>query len=159
MTRVLALSASIADSGDVPPDPPEVIVAVSGRRSYSLQNSIAKVNPVQFERSGTVATGALPKRFVNGGQTPLVVQRVQTAVGTAPTGAALAVDVKINGTSVFNAAGDRASIAASQTRGEAVPTKTGDDIVLKPGQHLTVEVTQVGSTVAGSDLSVQVTLG
>lgn len=137
----------------------EVIVATSGRRSYSLQNSIAKVNPVQFERSGTVATGALPKRFVNGGQTPFVVQRVSAIVGTAPTGAALVVDVKVNGTSVFAAAGDRASVAASQTQGSAVPTKTGDDIVVKPGQYLSVEVTQVGSTVAGSDLSVQVTLG
>ena len=136
--------------------PPEVTVA--GRRSSSLVNDIAKAGgfAATFDKDGTVAVAALPKRWYNHSNVALDVRKVTLSAGTAPTGAALTVDVKIDGTSVFAAAGDRAKIAVSAFTGEAAPTKSGDDISVKPGQYVTAEVTVVGSVVAGSDLHVAV---
>jgi hypothetical protein len=143
-------------------DPPEDTTQeapVAGRRSSSLATEIARFIPFTFRKSGNATVAALPERLYNLTDVPLTVRKVHLAVGTAPTGAALTVDVKINGTSVFAAAGDRAKILASAFTGEAVPTKTGDAIVLLPGQYLTAEITVIGSTVAGADLVVQVVGG
>lgn len=138
------------------PSQPEVIVA--GRQSSSARNQ--SVAPFVFAKSGAATVAALPERQVNSYDVPLRVRKVVLTAGTAPAGSALVVDVKINGTSVFNAAGDRASIAAGAQVGSAVPTKTDlDAISVKPGQYVTAEVTAVGSGTAGSDLRVAVHLG
>jgi hypothetical protein len=134
-------------------------MGTTGRLSSSLVNDVAKTQPVSFRKEGTVSAAALSGRYYNNINVALQVTKVVASAVTAPTGAALVVDVKKNGTSVFAASGDRTSIAASTNRGEAEPTKTGDDVLVKPGEYLTVEVTQVGSTVAGADLHVQIFLG
>ncbi len=144
---VLALSAPI----------PEVIVA--GRQSSrGYGNSLP---PAVFEKTGTQTVAAIGGRHYNHTNANQRIRLVHASVVTAPTGAALTVDCKINGTSVFAAAGDRASIAASgfaSTGGE--PTKTDvDTAVVKPGQYVTVDVAQIGSSVAGADLRVQVVFG
>lgn len=132
---------------------------MAGRQSSSARS--LTLSPVVFTKLGAQTAVALTERHYNTTNANQRVQKVVAAVGTAPTGAALTVDCKINGTSVFAAAGDRASIAASafvSTGG--TPTKTDvDTAILKPGQYLTVEVAQIGSSVAGSDLRVQVQLG
>lgn len=83
------------------------------------------------------------------------VTGVTLSVGTAPTGAALICDLHKNGVSMFTTTANRPTIAAAGTK---TPTRsaapdvarfvTGDEIMLVP--------TQVGSTVAGSDLNVSV---
>lgn len=133
---------------------------MAGRQSSSLRDELALANPdvVTFEKAGAVTVAALPKRHYNASGRTQRVKLVHLSAGTAPTGAALTVDVKIDGTSVFAAAGDRAKINAAAFAGSAAPTKTGDAVLLKAGQYLTTEVTVIGSTVAGSDLTVQVHL-
>lgn len=133
---------------------------VTGRLYSSAANDQLKSDPVRFEKPGAATVAAVGQRWYNHLNVPVEVLDVTVSAATAPTGSALTADVKINGTSVFAAAGDRASLGASQTRGDATrPTKTGDAILVHPGQYLTAEYTAIGSGTAGSDTSVEVRLG
>jgi hypothetical protein len=72
-------------------------------------------------------------------------------VDTAPTGAALIVDVHLNGTTIYTTQSNRPTIAAAAfDSGLATP----DVQIAAAGDYLTVDVDQVGSTIAGSDLTV-----
>ena len=104
-----------------------------------------------FSRSGvlTVAAGTHRFRF----PFAAVLLGVASAVGTAPTGAAILVDVHKNGTTVFTTQGNRPSIAISgNLSSETVP----DVIAIAAADYLTVDVDAVGSGVAGQDLTVMV---
>jgi len=73
-------------------------------------------------------------------------------VKTAPVGASLIVDINLDGTSLWatNPA-NRPTIAAAGTAGE---TTSFDTATATDDQVLTVDVDQVGSGTAGSDLTV-----
>lgn len=133
---------------------------VTGRMSSSLVNDIDKAgNALRFEKAGTVAAGnTVGARWYNDSNVPRTVREVEVNLGTAPTGAGLVVDVKKGGTTVFAQTADRPTVAATQYRGSALATKTGDPVIVRPGEYLTVEVVSVGSTVAGADVSVKVKL-
>ena len=108
-------------------------------------------NAFKFESTGAQTVGANKDRW----EAPFPGQAVTVAavVGTAPTGAALIVDVLLNGTTIF--AGTKPTIAAGATSSGAVAV---DPSVgrFTSGDVLSLSVTQVGSTVAGSDLDVTV---
>lgn len=133
---------------------------VTGRMSSSLVNDIDKAgNVLRFEEGGNAATGFVGGRWYNDADVPRTVYSVEVSAGTAPTGAGLVVDVKKNGTTVFAQAADRATVAATNFRSPVTKaTKTGDPVIVRPGEYLQAEVTQVGSTVAGADISVKVKL-
>lgn len=102
---------------------------------------------------GVLAVGARP--------VPLIIPSayrivdVRLACGTAPTGAAILVDVNKNGTTIFTTQGNRPTIAASGTSGSAaVPDVT----TIAAGDLLTVDIDQVGSSVAGSNIGIVVRL-
>ena len=70
---------------------------------------------------------------------------------TAPTGASIVVDVNKNGTTIFTTQANRPTVAAAgNVSGQAVPDVTS----LAVGDYLTVDIDQVGSTIAGADLVV-----
>jgi len=97
----------------------------------------------------TTQTGAGRLRF------PFAVTLlgVTAAVGTAPTGAALNLDVNKNGTTIYGTnPSNKPSIAisANATASEPVP----DTTAMAAGDYLTVDVDQIGSTISGSDLTV-----
>lgn len=76
---------------------------------------------------------------------------VAAMVDTAPTGDTLIVDVHLNGTTIFTTPANRPTIAAAAfDSGLATP----DVRLAAAGQYFTVDVDQVGSTIAGSDLTV-----
>lgn len=84
-----------------------------------------------------------------------IVETVRAAANTAPTGAALIVDVNKNGTTLYTTQSARPSIAASAN------SATGNSpavTLFTAGDYMTVDVDQIGSTVAGSDLTVTVRL-
>jgi hypothetical protein len=62
------------------------------------------------------------------------------------------VDVNHNGTTIFTTQSNRPTIAASGFYDES-GTADGD-VTVAAGEYLTVDVDQVGSTIAGSDLTV-----
>lgn len=131
----------------------------TGRQSYSLHSSIGMATPESLRKDGAVTVAAVPGTIVNDAQHAQRVKRVRLDIGTAPTGQMLIVDVLKNGTTVFASANDRPRILAGEKSGEALPTKTGSDILVGRGDVITANVTQVGSTVAGADLTVAVALG
>lgn len=75
---------------------------------------------------------------------------------TAPTGAAILVDLNRNGATVFTNQANRPTIGAG-TKSSIVVTSM-DVVTLAPGDYLSVDIDQVGSTIAGSDLVVAVRL-
>ena len=83
------------------------------------------------------------------------VESIRTAVNTAPTGAAVLVDVNKNGTTLYTTQGNRPSIAIS---GFSATGNRPDVKTFAAGDYLSVDVDQVGSTIPGSDLTVTVRL-
>jgi hypothetical protein len=105
-----------------------------------------------FSKQGALAVAAGTQRLPIDGTYTIVGTRLM--VGTAPTGASLIVDVNKNGTTIYTTQGNRPTIAASANAGG--PGATPDVTALAAGDYLTVDVDQIGSTVAGSDLTVAV---
>lgn len=107
-------------------------------------------NIATFSRSGALTVIAGVGRF----RFPFVATLLgaTAAVNTAPTGASLILDVNKNGTTVYSTQGNRPTIIASAfaTAAETTPDVTAIAI----GDYLTVDVDQVGSTIAGSDVTV-----
>jgi hypothetical protein len=83
----------------------------------------------------------------------LTIVKVKVVVKTAPTGAALIVDVNKNGTTIFTTQGGRPSIAIGDTTDDS---DTPDVTALAETDKLTIDIDQVGSTIAGADLTVEV---
>ena len=99
----------------------------------------------------TVASGTIRFPLDYNGQ----ILGVRAMVNTAPTGATLIVDVHLNGTTVFTTQANRPTIAASGTdSGVAIP----DVVSFVTGDYLQFDVDQIGSSVAGSDLSISTQL-
>lgn len=96
--------------------------------------------------SGTAATGVnvippgfrVPKAFT--------LTALYLRVGTAPTGASLTVNIVRSGVTIATA-----SILSGATSGSS----TGLSVELAAGDIVTVDITSIGSTVAGADLAVQ----
>lgn len=108
-----------------------------------------------FSKSGalTVTTGT--QRWYNDSGRTLKITAIRASVGTAPTGAALIVDVKIAGTTIYTTSGNRPTIAVSTN---TIKSTNPDIAVIPDGTYFTVDVAQIGSTVAGSDLTVAINM-
>lgn len=100
--------------------------------------------------AGTLATGANqgPRYVVPQAMT---IVKAWLIVRTAPTGANLLIDINKNGTTIWTTQGNRGSIVATATTGN---TTTFDVTSLTAGDYLDLDTDQVGSTVAGVDLTV-----
>ena len=102
-----------------------------------------------LSRPGALTAVAGSSRLYLSGSYTLADYRV--SVGTAPTGASLIVDINKNGTTLFTTQGNRPTIAAGANLGSTTaPAVT----TFAAGDYITVDVDQIGSTVAGSDLAV-----
>jgi len=102
--------------------------------------------------SGKVGAGVFS--WYNESGYPVYIRSVRAVVGTAPTGSSIIVDVNINGTTAFTTQANRPTIAISGTTSGKV---TNMNVLAVPdGGRISVDIDQVGSTVAGSDLTVQI---
>ena len=81
------------------------------------------------------------------------ITEVQASVKTAPTGASIICDINKNGSTIWSTQANRVAIAAGASTG--IQT-TFDDASLVVGDYLTIDLDQVGSTVAGAKLVVRV---
>jgi hypothetical protein len=82
-------------------------------------------------------------------------REVHISVGTAPTGSAIIVDVNVNGVSIFAAAGDRPQIAAGANTGVSTTIST---TAFEHDDYFTVDIDQIGSSFAGADLTVAISV-
>jgi hypothetical protein len=112
---------------------------------------------VPYSKTGAAVVSVGAHKLVF--RSPGTVLSVTAAVGTAPTGADLIVDVNKNGTTIFTTQANRPTIVdGNEISDPAVPDPLEDSgvLTLAPGDYLTVDVDQVGSSVPGADLTVTV---
>ena len=98
---------------------------------------------------GTLATRVGTERRYNDTGATRTLSKVRLWVNTAPTGADIIVDVLKNGSSIFTT---KPRVVAGANTGTGVPTTTS----WADGEYLTINIDQVGSTIAGADLQVTV---
>jgi hypothetical protein len=110
------------------------------------------VTTLTFAVVGTLAVGTDKAPTIVAPCT-LTIVKVKVVVKTAPTGATLIVDVNKAGTTIFTTQGNRPTIAISGTQADS---GTPDVTALAEGDKLTIDIDQVGSTIAGADLTVEV---
>lgn len=107
-----------------------------------------------FSRAGTLTTSTGTFRIYNDTGATLDIRGVRANVGTAPTGAAIIVDINIDGTTIFSTQGNRPTISISgNTSGKVTNMNT---TTIADGSYFTVDCDQIGSTIAGADLTVQI---
>jgi microcystin-dependent protein len=104
--------------------------------------------------SGAISTATGGLRVYNDLGEDLTISQVRISAGTAPTGSTLIVDLNQNGTTVFTTQANRPAIAISGNT--AVNAAAPDVATWAAGNYLTYDVDQIGSTVAGSNLTGQV---
>lgn len=105
----------------------------------------ANVGPV-FTYQGSLVPYASPSRYYF--EVPNTLAIVRASVGTPSTGANIVVDVLLNGVSIGHV-----TIPAGQNTATLTPATP-----VKSGDYATISILQVGSTVAGSDLTVALTI-
>lgn len=113
-----------------------------------------KGHPVEkeFFYTGILTVVAGTSRIYNITGRTLTITSVQASVSTAPTGASIIVDITKNGTSIYTTQTNRPTIAISGfSAAGGVPNLTWAN-----GEYLTVDIDQIGSTVAGANLTVQI---
>lgn len=106
-----------------------------------------------FSQAGPLSTGTGAFKIYNDTGFALTIRSARATVGTAPTGASLIVDINVDGTTIFGTQANRPTIAAAGTTNKT----TGMSVTtIADGSAFTVDIDQVGSTVPGSNLTVQV---
>ncbi len=74
---------------------------------------------------------------------------VVARLGTAPVGSDFLMDINKNGTTIFTNQADRLTILAGNNANSPLRTQPG---VFQRGDRLSIDVDQIGSGTAGSDL-------
>jgi len=115
-------------------------------------DNLGHVHQFQIPGALTVTSGAF--RIYNDTGLQLGIRGVRASVGTAPTGAAVIVDVNKNGVSLFTTQANRPTIVAGTNTSGLVSNM--EIVTIENGEYLSVDVDQIGSTLAGADLMVQV---
>ncbi len=110
----------------------------------------AKLFPVapSFYKSGALAVEVLKWEYV--APFAMTLRSATGRVNTAPVGDSMIVDVRVGGASIFASQAEMINIADGTQQG--VSTTKDHDVAA--GDVITLEVEQVGSTTAGSDLAV-----
>lgn len=145
-------------------------VLAAGELGYDTDQNKFKIgdgstawNSLAFATGPAGATGLNPIYSVQGTVSPLVgthrvyaersgtVAAVRASVGTAPTGSAILVDVNKNGTSIL-------SSPISIAIGSNTAVGTINNFSVSAGDYFTVDIDQVGSSTAGANLTVAITI-
>lgn len=108
---------------------------------------------VTLSKTGSLIVMSGPVRYYMDENCTIV--GVRTSVNTAPTGASIIIDINKNGTTVYTVQANRPTIAVSTNTATA---NNPDVTSLISGDYLTIDIDQIGSSVAGADLTVQIRL-
>lgn len=107
---------------------------------------------VSYSRTGaaTVTTGKL--RWA--APAACTITQIRATIGTAPVGADLIVDVNKNGVTIFTTQTNRPKILAGAFDSGLVTNM--EVTALAAGDYLTVDIDQIGTTTAGSDVTIEI---
>ncbi len=148
-TLVTGLNADMVDSQHIPaPGASGNVMTSNGNAWVSQAINTTQTQAATFSLDGiqTVRTGQL--RWYPPAACTLV--SCMAAVGTAPTGSSIQVDVNKNGVSVL--ASPLSIAAGANTSSVTTPTTTA----MTATDYLTVDVDSIGSTEPGRDLTVRI---
>ena len=106
-----------------------------------------------FQVAGTLVTSTGLLRIYNEFGIDVRIEKVKLSVDTAPTDASILVDIHKDGTTIFTTQPNRPAILTTEFEGESTTIEVP---VWADGEYLTMDVDQIGSTIAGADLTVQV---
>lgn len=126
-------------------------LAAVDQNGLVISDSVVEV--YVFTRSGTLVTETGKSRIYLEGSYTLLTARA--AVNTAPTGASILVDVNKNGSTIYGTQANRPTISASGFSGSGGSASGG---TFSSGDYIQVDIDQVGSTIAGADLTVTLRL-
>lgn len=103
-----------------------------------------------FTNLGVLATftGDLPIYV----EDDMFIEKIRASVGVTPEGSEVIVDIKVDGVSVFTDIAHLPTLNPGDTTVAVAP----DLPVILSGQAFTMDIAQVGSTIPGSDLVVQI---
>lgn len=100
---------------------------------------------------GTLVVGAGTSRLPI--HRAITITNVRMTINTAPTGASVIVDVNKNGTTIFTTQSNRPTIAIS---GNSDLSSVPDITTAAAGDYITVDVDQIGSTIAGANMVLEI---
>lgn len=130
-----------------------VLSANSGTSTGLEYRSLTDDNTVEFTDDRLVLTaGNGVARWYNRTADTLTLVGAWVSAGVAPTGADIIVDVNKNGTTIYTTQANRPTVPAT-TNGGAI-SATPDVTSLAAGDYLTVDIDQIGSTIAGGAIMV-----
>lgn len=122
--------------------------------ALSHTTTLSFLLPTVLTDSGTLVVGTNTGTVLRIPQAGTIT-KVWIDVKTAPTGAAIIVDVNKNGTTLFTTSSNRPTIAISATAGSQA---TIENSTVAAGDLITLDIDQVGSTIAGADLTVTIAI-
>jgi hypothetical protein len=103
-----------------------------------------------FSYDGVLSATTGTARFYNDTDRTLTIGTVRISVGTPPAGAEIIVDVNKGGTSIYTDQANRPRI----NDGEVTGVGGAPDVAAwAPGEYLTFDVDQVGTTTPGTGLT------
>lgn len=108
---------------------------------------------IPFTRSGALTVGSGATDFM--WPFAVTILGISASISTAPTGSSVILDVDKNGTTIFTNQANRPTIAASATSTAAEVTNM-DVTSYAAGDKIRVNIDQIGSTIAGSNLTVTI---
>lgn len=148
--RISALTNTVTINSSLSLPNAPLAIASGGTGQSTLANAKAALSTpgnVVYNLIGALSVQTGTQKFVF--PTAATIVDVTLGAGTAPTGSSATFDILKNGTTIFS--GTKPSIAAGAvTGGPFTPTTTA----VTAGQYITVNVSTVGSTLAGSDVTV-----
>jgi len=104
-----------------------------------------------FTAEGNLEVSSKPLRIYLPGD--FTIDKVYISVNTPPIGTSIIVDINKNGTTIFTTQANRPEITISGYTGES---GTPDITSLALNDYLTFDIDQIGSTIAGADLTIHV---
>ena len=104
-----------------------------------------------FQVYGDLTTGEKDYIIPNAMGRSVTISKVYLIAKTGPTGADVIVDIHKSGTTIFTTQSNRPVIAAGATSGY---TTTIEVPTWADGEYLTVCIDQIGSTIAGANVTV-----
>lgn len=158
-----ASAGTVAEGNDSRITGAEQVSNKGAANGYASLDSNGKVPDTQlalglththvFSNTGPLVVETGTHRLYNDSASSWTITGVRASVGTAPTGTSVIVDVNVGGTTIFTTQANRPVIAAGAFTSGKI---TNMNITSVPtGAYLTIDVDQVGSTIAGGQLTVQ----
>lgn len=161
---IIQLAGDLAGTAAAPTVPGKINTSEKGAANgVATLNASGKLTAAQmpnvsrlpaYSNTGPLIVNAGTHRFYNDSGAAWTIAGVRANVGIPASGTSVIIDVNVDGTTIFTAQNNRPAIAAGVYTSGKVTNMTITSI--PNGSFVTVDVDQVGSVVAGNDLTVQI---